>query len=86
MEKSFAKNLARNVFASIERDNPEIFKKTHHMIANEYANNEISLLISIMERLKQSNTIEDENIIKRLHVIENEFYNIAEELAMKVKE
>lgn len=86
MEESFVKNLARNVFASIERDNPAILEKTHHMIASEYANNEISLLISIMERLEKSNTIQDRNIMKRLQVIERELLDIADELAMKVKE
>ena len=85
MKNGFVKELARSVFNSIERDKPEVFEKTQHVIKSEYANNEISLLLTNIKELMESKTISDKKIIKRLEIIEKELLNIANELEVEIK-
>ena len=85
MEEKFVKDLAKDFFDSIERDNPEVFAKTQKAISNEYANNEVRLMAVVLKRLKKSKTITSAKTMKKLEIIERELLNIADDLEIKIK-
>lgn len=84
MKRTLIDELAERVFASIERDNPLHDARTREIIASEYANNELMLMIALVKRLKSSHTITDRKNLKKLDVIERELWNMAEELVLKI--